>query len=369
MAQIMAAFNLNGIDFKGILTDRSRLSELADWLGTVVSDRPLSLSVASADASFRSYYRARTPERTYIVMDAPPPQEDTAPFHAVADTLIKAGVAAPVVHGWAPQPGFMLLEDFGNQTLLSCLEQDPEHQTLSARSRQAYEHALDTVARMQSHASPAGLPEYDEPFLRQEMELFRRWLVNRHLNLGWSSDDEREWRRTTQHLVDDALAQPRVFVHRDYHSRNLMVREYPASVERVDAPLLGVLDFQDAMHGPAFYDVVSLLKDCYVRLAPGDVDYLLAYYFDSVRETSVGLEDSQDRQNQFHAMGIQRHLKAAGIFARLWHRDGKEGYLKDIPRTLSYIVDAGQRDARYGWIGHWIEQRVLPGLESAGDRH
>ncbi len=379
MAQIMVAFNLNGIDFEGISTDRSRLSELADWLGKLVAERPLSLSVASADASFRSYYRARTATHSYIVMDAPPPQEDTAPFHAVARTLRDAGIAAPKVLGWSVLPGFMLLEDFGNTTLLSCFEENNNAHALNAGLYRAYEHALDVVAHMQAQASPSGLPVYDEPFLRQEMELFRRWLVHRHLNLSWSRSDELEWQRTTQHLVNDALDQPRVFVHRDYHSRNLMLRDSlaadsphlstGASTGASKGALLGVLDFQDAMHGPVFYDVVSLLKDCYVTLDHGDLDRLLTHYFARAAEAGVDVADTDSRRRQFHAMGIQRHLKAAGIFARLWHRDGKSGYLKDIPRTLSYIIEAGQHDSRYAWCSRWIQERIMPRLKSAEHPH
>ncbi len=373
MAQIMAAFNLNGIDFKGISTDQSRLAALAQWLGEIVAEKPLVLTVASADASFRSYYRAQSPSRSYIVMDAPPPAEDTRSFHSLAQSLTVAGIAVPEVYGWAAEHGFMLLEDFGSTTLLASLGGRQDHEPLNGACKNEYESALDTLVEMQVRARPVALPKYDGAFLLKEMELFRRWLVHRHLSLSWSVEDEREWQRTTRQLVQDALAQPRVFVHRDYHSRNLMVRtasdirtpevripEVGIRQSTTDTLPLGVIDFQDAMHGPVFYDVVSLLKDCYVALSDTDLNHLLDHYCFRAKQAGLDVTNGEQEYRKFHAMGIQRHLKATGIFARLWHRDTKEGYLKDIPRTLHYIVDAGRNDVHYRWLSQWIEQRVLP---------
>ncbi|MFK8028609.1 MAG: aminoglycoside phosphotransferase family protein [Gammaproteobacteria bacterium] len=360
----MAAFNLNGIDFEGISTDLPRLTELARWLGNIVAERPVKLTVASADASFRSYYRAHTATNSYIVMDAPPPQEDTRPFNRLALALKAHDVAVPEVHGWEPESGFMLLEDFGSTTLLSSLDSGDD-QPLNAVSLSHYKRALEQLAGMQAEADGAMCPDYDGAFLRQEMELFRPWLLHRHLNLSWSLQDEKEWARLTSQLVDDALSQPRVFVHRDFHSRNLMVPE-SKGVSASSAPEtepLGLLDFQDAMHGPLLYDVVSLLKDCYIRLHPDDLEELFAYYLTLASESGFQLNE-EDARRQFHAMGIQRHLKVGGIFARLWHRDGKDGYLNDIPRTLAYVVKATKGVERYNWLAQLLTERILPRLNA-----
>ncbi|MEM7082584.1 MAG: phosphotransferase [Pseudomonadota bacterium] len=356
MAQNMVAFNLNGIAVEGISTGQTRLAQVVAWLEAVMPEPPLKLTVASADASFRQYYRAHTSSASYIVMDAPVALEPTRPFFVLAKRLRAAGVSAPRVYEWNEADGMMLLEDFGRTTLLTHLGHPADGATLSAAERRVYERALDDLLVLQ-RAPSADLPPFDEAYLREEMALFRIWLIDRHLSLSWSLSDDRLWRSVQRQLVDDALSQPRAFVHRDYHSRNLMIRN-----AREDAAELsiGVIDFQDAMYGPVLYDCVSLLKDCYVRLSYDDQHHLLDYF---VSRAQQGLQDDSLTRKQFAAMGIQRHLKAAGIFARLWHRDGKAGYLNDLPRTVFYLLEAAQSIPTYHRFGQWIEERVWPRLD------
>lgn len=347
MAQIMNAFNDNAIEFQGLAADHDRKSQLAHWLANVLPATALTISPASADASFRSYYRAVDGQRSWIIMDAPVDHEDTEPFHRIAQILRRTGIAVPAVYAWDARRGFLLLEDFGNQTLLALRHEDP------AASDRCYLKAIDSLITMQAGAPLTGLPEYDERLLRTELELFRQWLVLRHAGLSWSVHDERSWQHTCQHLVSDALGQKRVFVHRDYHSRNLMV---------LADQVPGVLDFQDAVAGPVFYDLVSLLKDCYVLPEPAWLERYLRYFFTRAAAHGVPVTDTVANRRLFHSMGMQRHLKAAGIFARLWYRDGKDGYLKDIPRTLSYLVEAAGNDERFEWLAHFTKQRLLPQL-------
>lgn len=356
----MAAFNLNGVEFQDLRIDQSRLSDLSMWLENALAERPLKVRVASADASFRSYYRVATPTRVYIVMDAPPPAEDTRPFHQLAVRLREHQIAVPEVFDWDEKQGFMLLEDFGDTTLLQHLGPRQDEDPLRSTDLVWYRQCLSQLVELQQRASPAGLPLYDGAFLRQEMELFRRWLVQRHLGLSWSRQDERRWSATLSTLVTTTLEQPRVFVHRDYHSRNLMVLE-----SRAGDGQLGIIDFQDAMQGPLLYDVASLLKDCYVKLNEVDRTDLFERYVSLAVDAGLPIANAETAQLQFHAMGAQRHLKAAGIFARLWHRDGKRGYLNDIPRTLSYLVDAARFDSRLSWCAELIERRILPRLPRA----
>jgi len=203
--------------------------------------------------------------------------------------------------------------------------------------------------------STEGFPAYHEGLLRSEMELFRQWLLWRHLGGSWSTADQRHWESTVALLCQSALQQPQVFVHRDYHSRNLMLLR--------SGETMGVLDFQDAVRGPILYDVVSLLKDCYIKLSGSLRTRLLEHFVTlSTPSLSTAFADS-DLVTQFDRMGAQRQLKAAGIFARLYHRDGKAGYLADVPRTLSYIVDAAAGDPGLEWIANLVQTRVLPQLQ------
>ncbi len=317
------------------------------WLTADCGLSDFSLQPASEDASFRRYFRLTDADGgTRIVMDAPPEKEDCAPFVDVARRLRDAGVHAPEVLAQDLEQGFLLLEDLGSQDYLGALNQDSVERL--------YGDALGALMSMQACIDPAGLPDYDRELLLAEMSLFRDWLLGTHLALELDSGEEQMLTRTFDVLADTALEQPRVFVHRDYHSRNLMTG-------LAHAP--GVLDFQDAVRGPVTYDAVSLLRDCYVSWPQQQVDEWAWGFFQLAVQSGVMREEQEkDFLRWFDLMGAQRHLKAAGIFARLNHRDGKPGYLDDIPRTLGYIVQVAQRQQELAPLADFISRRVLPRL-------
>lgn len=321
-----------------------RLLELKAWLADYAS--PDDLRPASEDASFRRYFRVGRGDESMIVMDAPPPAEDCRPFVEVASYLEKMALNAPRVLQADPERGFLLLTDLGTEQYLDRLPDDRDA---------LYSAAVDTliVMRERGDAFRAALPAYDTELLTFEMSLFHDWLCERFLGLELSDDEEAAWRRTVSLLVASALEQPRVFVHRDYHSRNLMVTGE-------DQP--GILDFQDAMNGPLTYDLVSLLKDCYVKWPESFVEAQARRFFDAQSTLAV---DWEKFRRWFDLMGVQRHLKAAGIFARLNLRDGKPGYMQDIPRTLSYITDLASDYDELDFITDFISRRVLPRLETS----
>jgi aminoglycoside/choline kinase family phosphotransferase len=258
----------------------------------------------------------------------------------------QAGLHVPQIIAQDLQQGFILMEDLGSRDYLDVLT--PE----SAAS--LYADAIEALLRLQAEAPVAGLPPYDRAMLLREMQLFPDWLLGTHLGLVLDADEEDMLETAFECLVQNALAQPVVCVHRDFHSRNLMLVD-------VDNP--GVIDFQDAVAGPITYDLVSLLRDCYVRWPPHQVDGWVAAYYRAARSAAL-LESSDEAtfREWFDLMGVQRHLKAAGIFARLNHRDGKSGYLADIPRTLGYIIEVGQRRPSMRALADLVEQRVLPQL-------
>jgi hypothetical protein len=297
-------------------------------------------SPASSDASFRSYWRVYAKARPAIVMDAPPGKEDTGPFVDVCRRLIDAGVRAPAIAAADPAQGFLLLEDFGTRTLLPALSE----QSVDAHYAAAFD-ALQSMLRTRT----AGLPVYDSERLIAEMSLFETWFLRRHLGLELSCDDTDQIEACMTRLVQSALEQPRYFVHRDYHSRNLML---------LDNGALGVIDFQDAVQGPITYDLVSLLKDCYVQWPLARV-YAWA---DQFREqlTAAGLISVGPTRwrRWFDWMGLQRHLKVLGIFARLHYRDGKSGYLGDLPRVLDYTLAVCERYGELAGFGEWLERQV-----------
>lgn len=282
-------------------------------------------------------------------MDAPPAQEDSLPFVLVAGYLETMGLNAPRVIEADLEAGFLLLTDLGERLYLSELREEPQ------RAVPLYADAMDALLVMQQHgaAFQALLPPYDERLLRFEMSLFHDWLCGTHLGLQFSDADEQAWQALCDALVDNALHQPQVFVHRDYHSRNLMVTP-------TNNP--GILDFQDAVEGPLTYDLVSLLKDCYVRWPADEVRNWALQFYERLGDSLRSQIDETLFRRYFELMGVQRHLKAAGIFARLNHRDGKDGYMADIPRTLSYIVELGEDYDELQFVVALIEEQVLPRL-------
>jgi len=324
-----------------------RLRQLEHWLGQACRLPPHTIEPASADASFRRYFRVTLDDgSTFVAMDAPPDKEDCRPFLAVAERMAAAGLHVPQVFERDLEQGFLLLEDLGSRPYLGALNE--------ASVDALYGDATAALLRLQARAPTQGLPPYDRAMLWREMQLFPDWLLGRHLGITPDDGERRMLEAAFEALIESALAQPVVCVHRDYHSRNLMVVEQ-------DNP--GVIDFQDAVAGPVTYDLVSLLRDCYIRWPAARVDAWVEGYHRAAREAGVldGI-DAATFLRWFDLMGVQRHLKAAGIFARLNHRDGKPGYLADIPRTLGYIVEVGRRRPEVAALGAFVAERLLPRL-------
>jgi aminoglycoside/choline kinase family phosphotransferase len=325
-----------------------RRDALLSWLKTDRNMPLQTLEPASSDASFRRYFRAMTPEGSWIAMDAPPEHEDVRPFLHVAQLLAGAGVRTPRVHAMNLEQGFLLLDDFGSTRYLDALDADCAD-TL-------YADALEMLLRIQRGVSvqECGLPIYDAHLLRREIDLFRDWFL---VKLLGASPDDTMLNTLWGKLIGSALAQPQVCVHRDYHSRNLMVTDHPNP---------GVLDFQDSVIGPITYDLASLLRDCYIAWPVEQVENWTLGHAGRLRESGLlnGVDDALFLR-WFDLMGMQRHLKAIGIFARLWLRDGKPGYLADIPRTLGYVASVGKRYSECGPFVDFLERAVLPRLPEA----
>ena len=305
-----------------------RLVELERWLGAQFPSQSCTLAPASADASFRRYFRARLGDgRSFIAMDAPPDREDCRPFLQVAALFAAAGAHVPAVHAQRLESGFLLLEDLGDATFLDCFERQADPKPL-------YAAAADTLIRIQRASRPGVLPDYDRALLERELNLFPDWYLARELQRELAPKDAALLRAAFEALLANNLAQPKVFVHRDYHSRNLMLSD----------PLPGVLDFQDAVYGPITYDLVSLLRDAYVRWEEAQVLDWCVRYWEQARGAGLPVRaDFAEFYRDFEWMGVQRQLKVVGIFARLCHRDGKTRYLADIPRVLEYLLAACRR--------------------------
>ncbi len=312
----------------------------------VLPAQPFQIAPASSDASFRRYFRIEASGRTYVAMDAPPPHEDCRPFVRIARAFHAIGVNVPEVLHSDVDNGFLLLTDFGTALYLGRLNDDT--------ADGLYGDAIDSLLVLQRGADPSALtlPPYDLALLWREMELFREWFMGRHLGIAVSDGLAKLLDDVFTGLAKEALAQPVTWVHRDYHSRNLMMtpRNNP-----------GVLDFQDAVVGPVTYDLVSLLKDCYISWPRQRVEQWVGQFYESWRPGHPGVSREQFLR-WFDLMGVQRHLKAIGIFARLNWRDGKPGYLADIPRTLSYVLDALPRYGLFPEFTKYLEQEVVPRL-------
>ena len=335
-----------------------RLDTLTRWLSEDLGLRPRRVAVASADASFRRYFRAFLPDgRTRIVMDAPPEHEDIGPYLRVAALLGDIGVHVPEVHAVDAPRGFVLLEDLGSTPYLGVLREP-------GRADALYGEALGALATIQSQgaAAAATLAPYDATVLRREMMLMPEWFAVRHLGMALSAEDLGIVEDAVARLCDAVLEQPVVFVHRDYHSRNLMV--LPAG-----GP--GIIDFQDALAGPVAYDPVSLLKDCYIRWPRAQVESWLRGYRELLRASGaphLAGADEREFLRWFDLVGAQRHLKVLGIFARLCWRDGKPGYLDDLPLTLDYLLDACARLPELAALGGWLRREAAPKLAAANAR-
>ena len=297
-----------------------RLAQLQQWLESLAENTYTNLEPASADASFRQYFRVTNNKdnKTYIVMDAPPEKEDCRPFLQVTELIRNIGVNAPNIISMDMQQGFILLDDLGNKPYLDHLDENS--------ADNLYVDAIDALIKMQT--IDAILPAYDEQLLQTEMDLFETWYLNRHLDTQLNETQKALLNSVFNVLIQNAIEQPQVFVHRDYHSRNLMITDQ-------DNP--GVIDYQDAVIGPITYDLVSLFKDCYIEWPREKVELWLELYL--ARITPARLIDKETLLRWFDLMGVQRHLKVLGIFARLNYRDGKSQYLNDLPLTLKYVLD------------------------------
>lgn len=298
-----------------------RETRMRSWLAHVLNDQTLHITVASSDASFRRYFRVTKNQQSFIVMDAPPELEDSKPFIRVRDLLQKAGVSVPEILRADLDEGFLLLTDFGEQHFLGALK----HENV----QRLYADALDALLTMQRHADSTTLAPYNETLLMFEMSLFGDWFLGRHLGAHLSESATAVLDETCRFLCGSALEQPQVFVHRDYHSRNLML---------IPEGNPGIIDFQDAVRGPITYDLVSLLRDVYVKWPEERVNAWLEEYYDRLKHYKLVQLTLEDFTRRFDLMGVQRHLKVAGIFCRLYYRDGKAGYLPDIPLTLDYLT-------------------------------
>ena len=312
----------------------NRLSQLNTWLGTLASKWSLDLTTiqpASSDASFRRYFRVLSnkngSQASFIVMDAPPATEDTKPFINISKLLADAKLNVPVVLEKEIEQGFLLLTDLGNQTYLSALNQQT--------APKLYQDANNALIQMQLASKPGLLPEYDKALLTRELDLFPEWYLSKHLQIELNTKQKEDLAKVFGLLLENNLSQAQVIVHRDYHSRNLMV---------TDKNNPGILDFQDAVYGPITYDLASLYRDAYIEWEePEQMDWLIRYW-DQARKAGLPVQSEfGDFYRDYEWMGLQRHLKVLGIFARLYHRDGKDGYLKDIPLVFKYARKVAER--------------------------
>ncbi|HDX8367689.1 aminoglycoside phosphotransferase family protein [Aeromonas dhakensis] len=330
-----------------------RDSLLLHWARRISGDASLQLTLISGDASFRRYHRGGG----LIWVDANPKTEKNHEFVRNASALHAGGLLAPEVRAVDYEQGLLAVTDLGDTQLISCLNAD--------NVQAWYGKAIALLPRL--GAVELDLEPFDSAFMARENSIFPEWLLGHHLQLTLSDEEQQLLDETFACLTENNLAQPQGVMHRDFHSRNLMVcgGETPADSE------LAVIDFQDMVIGPLSYDLVSLLKDCYVRWPDAEIEQGMRLGFDTLQQANLlgGLDYAAFRRAA-DLTGMQRHLKAAGIFTRLYHRDGKSGYLKDIPRTLGYVVDVCRsHGAAYPVLarfGQWLEQVVLPGLTRSG---
>ncbi len=328
-----------------VVDERKQL--LIEWLEGIFETSDFSCEAASSDASFRRYFRITLADKTFVVMDAPPDKEDCTDFISIATFLFTQGINAPQIFHQSLERGFLVLSDLGSESYLDGLT------NITATSR--YDDAVQALHKMhQLSLSEVSLPPYDSQLLGQEMDLFEEWFVKKLLNVTLLSEDKETLAKMKKMLINSALEQPQVFVHRDYHSRNLMVTEE-------NNP--GIIDFQDAVIGPITYDLVSLYRDCYIAW-PNDMIYEWLDVFLQQRQDN-GCDDvfnSSTFYQWFDWMGVQRHLKVLGIFARLSLSDGKPSYLNDIPQTMAYVLDVCRGYDVLLPLAEMIEKHGMEGL-------
>ena len=333
----------------------ARLALIHDWLSRELRLGVLRIEPASSDASFRRYFRAFTDPATYIVMDAPPDKEDVRPYLKVSALLEGLGAHVPHVHHADVTRGLLLLEDLGTTLYL-------ERLAAGGDSERLYGDALDALAviQLRGRDAAAQLAPYGRSELARELALMPAWFLGRHLALELSAAETQLLAAAFEFLISEALGQPAVFVHRDYHARNLLV---------VGTRNPGIIDFQDALCGPVGYDLVSLLKDCYIAWPRERVVGWVRAYRERLLAQGGPAGDSEGQfLRWFDLIGVQRHIKVLGIFCRLWYRDGKPGYLADLPRTLDYVRAVCAQHAPLAELSAFLERRVVPQLPLANAR-
>ncbi|MCK9381194.1 MAG: phosphotransferase [Sulfuritalea sp.] len=308
-----------------------RQQQIRTWLAGLLPDRSFTLAPASADASFRRYFRATLEDgTTRIIMDAPPANEDCRPWLRVQQLFQAAGTHVPEVLAQDLERGFLLLSDLGNTTYLQALDAD--------NAAPLYADAIAALVKIQQASRPGLLPDYDQALLRRELDLFPQWFLAEHHQMVLTQSERQSLETVFERILAVNLAEPKVFVHRDYHSRNLMHIAQPGAANP------GIVDFQDAVYGPISYDMVSLLKDAYIEWEEDlALDWLIRYW-ELARKTGLPVAaDFGEFFRDYEWMGVQRHVKVLGIFARLYHRDGKEAYLKDLPLVARYLRKTCER--------------------------
>lgn len=332
------------------LKNPDRIKALEDWLSDACGLHHIVMQPIPGDASFRRYFRIHTSSNTYVAMDAPPPQENCRPFVAIAKALRSIGLLAPEIIGADVERGFLLLSDFGDWTYLKSLNLQ--------NANQLYQSALTNLAALQALREVPGrsIPQFTQDFMRQEWAWHKEWFLRNFLNLQLD-DHEAALDACYAHIVEAAALQPQVFMHRDYHSANLMV---------LPGNQVGILDFQDAFIGPVTYDLVSLLRDCYIDWPQQHVtSWALEYHRILIEQDVLGDVSQQEFLRWFDLMGVQRHLKAIFTFSRKHIRDQQSQYLKHIPRTLKYLLQVSQRYPELAPLYHYLHDTVQPAFERA----
>ena len=318
-----------------------RLHQLHEWIKEVTGNVSCTLEPVSGDASFRRYFRFQLENAQFIAVDSPPEKEANESFIQITHLLETAGLPVPHIHYSLLEFGYFILDDFGDVLLLDIMNAE--------NADALYANALEALTVIQQIPADS-LPDYDKPLLQQEMELFQNWFLVRLLSVQLSSSSLQVLKKAFTNLVHNALTQPQVFVHRDYHSRNLM---------QIDTDWPGIIDYQDAVRGPLTYDAVSLLRDCYIQWPLDQTEaWALSYKNRLVKKNIIDDVKNEIFLKWFDLMGIQRHLKAIGIFSRLKLRDGKSSYLQDIPRTLDYIKAVGSRYPETSELARFIREMV-----------
>lgn len=330
------------------MTDDVRLVGLKNWVKNTLKWHNATIEVASADASFRRYFRITHAGKTTIAMDAPPDKEDTTPFIDITQRLLKTGAHAPDIIAENKEQGYLLLEDLGSLAYLDILN--------NTTADALYSDALQALITLQK-TNRTGLPFYDKTLLHNEMALMPTWFLDTHLNIKLNSKQHSLINQTFDQLCHAIETQATGFVHRDYHSRNLL---------QTSKNNPGIIDYQDAVTGPLTYDVVSLLRDCYITWPEEKVETWALQYRDSaVAAQLMPAIDDADFMRDLDLMGLQRHIKVLGIFARLYHRDGKENYLNDLPMTLNYVMNIGKKHKETQKLIQLFEELGVPNIIGA----